>query len=262
MNPKRNRFNKEEVIADQIDLPQSLLSRFDLIFAIRDVVNEKEDRLKCEAIIRARQGTEVATEYDREDITRYVIYARSKIKNITISKEAAELLTERFLLIRTSNQDDTIPITLRQFDGMLRLSEACAKLRLSNVVEKQDAEIALGVITYYLDSMCLDPGTMKYNVDVAMGGETRGQQKARLGLIGFVEANINELTENNPSRWINAEELKEAFMRETSTNIKDYEKALTAAQNEGILSLKGNDQYLEYKEKKPRKGVLRDEYPE
>jgi replicative DNA helicase Mcm len=260
MNPKRNRFNREEVIADQIDLPQSLLSRFDLIFAIRDIVNEKQDMLKCDAIDRARQGVHPSLEYQREDITRYIIYARSKVKNIIPTPEAIALLHERFKTIRSSNQDDTIPITLRQYDGMLRLAEACAKLRLSNVVEKEDAEIALRIITHYLDSMCLDPGTMKYDINRAVGGETKDQQKARLGLIGFIEANIKMLTENNPNGWINAEELKEAFMKETDTEEKDYKKALKEAQDERYLTLKSNDEFLEFKEKKPRKGVLRDEY--
>jgi len=263
MNPKRNRFNREEVIADQIDLPQSMLSRFDLIFAIRDVVDEKEDRLKCEAILRARQGIEIATEYSKEDITRYLIYVRSKIDNITISDEAAALLTDRFLAIRTSNQDDdAIPITLRQMEGMMRLSEACAKLRLSSVVEKQDAEIALGIITYYLDTMCMDPGTKKYNQNMAYGGETVSQQRVRVGLIGFVENNLDVLTENNKNGWIKIKDLETAFMKEMGASQKDFDKALAEADRDNKLKYKENEQYLEYRGDKKRACVLHDEYKE
>jgi DNA replicative helicase MCM subunit Mcm2 (Cdc46/Mcm family) len=145
-------------------------------------------------------------------------------------------------------------------DGMLRLSEACAKLRLSSVVEKQDAEIAMGITTYYLDTMCMDPGTKKYNQDIATGGETATQKKVRLGLMGFIEANLDILTENNANGWIDLKELKSTFMEEMSVSEKDFNKALREAQDDQLLVLKGNLQKLEYKGEKKRGCTLDDEY--
>jgi replicative DNA helicase Mcm len=249
MNPKRNRFNREEVIADQIDLPESMLSRFDLIFAIRDEVNEEEDRKKCKAILRARQGSEVITDYTKEDMTGYLAYVRSKINNITLSNEAAQLLEDRFVQIRNSNQgSDIIPITLRQMDGMVRLSEACAKLRLSSIVETQDAEVALGVITYYLDTMCMDSGTKKYEIDKLTGKEKKSEREARIGLRGFIENNLDVLQQNK-NHWIRKDELKRMYLDQCGASSSDFEKALAELTDPKIdlLLCKEGDIYLEYR---------------
>jgi replicative DNA helicase Mcm len=260
MNPKRNRFNTEEVISDQIDLPPTMLSRFDLIFAIRDIVNTEEDLMKCDAMMRAREGVRVDTDYTEEDMTKYIIYARSRAKGMTITDEAKKLLKDRFTKIRTLNEDGTISITLRQMEGMLRLSEACAKLRLSNVVEKQDAEVALVIITHYLDTMCMDPGTKQYNQDMAIGVETRSQRKTRLELKDFVEDNLDMLTENEEHGWIDAKTLEKTFMEQTGASQKDYDKALKTAIENFWLVYRSAQSKLEYKGDKKRRNVLRDDY--
>jgi replicative DNA helicase Mcm len=260
MNPKRNRFNTEEVISDQIDLPPTMLSRFDLIFAIRDIVNVEEDLMKCDAMMRAREGVKVDTAYTEEDMTKYIIYARSRAKNMTITDETKQLLKDRFTKIRTLNEDGTISITLRQMEGMLRLSEACAKLRLSNVVEKQDAEVALVIITHYLDTMCMDPGTKQYNQDMATGVETNLQRKTRLELKDFIEANLDMLTENEDHGWIDTKNLERAFMGQTGTNQKDYDKALKNEIDNFLLVYRSAQSKLEYKGDKKRRNILRDDY--
>jgi len=261
MNPKRNRFNSEEVIADQIDLPPTLLSRFDLIFAIRDVVNLEEDRKKCDTIIRARTGKTVQTDYAPEDITKYIIYVRSKISSMDPpTEEASNLLKDRFLEIRTSNKDGTVPITFRQMDGMMRLAEACAKLRLSRIVEKQDAEVALTIVKHYMDTMCMDTSSHQYNADMVIGGETKNERKARIGLIGFVEDNLDMLTENEENGWIDTKVLEKAFMDRMNVSQKEFDKALKEADYENLLKQKKGGTKLEYRGEKKRSDALHDKY--
>jgi len=258
MNPKRNRFNKEEVVSEQIDLLPSMLSRFDLVFALRDTIDADKDRSVCEAILRARQGSEVATEYSKDEITKYIIFAKSKIGNISYSEEAIKILTDKFVRIRSANTDETIPITNRQMEGLSRISEACAKLRLSDVVEAEDANIALGILDYYLNTMCMDPATGKYNSDMINGTENEGQKKVRIGLEAFIKENYTELTSNHVKGYIVAEELEEKFKTRTGATEKEYGKAIAVllGPDKKLLSVNGGQFYNPIDSMKP-KGVLK-----
>lgn len=210
MNPKRNRFNSDETIAEQIDLPPSLLSRFDLIFAIRDIPTENKDRKICDAILRSRQGNTVETEYAVEDITRYIIYAKSKIHNITFSEEAIKLLTDKFVEIRGLSGKDSISITSRQMEGLSRLSEACAKVRLSEVVEGEDARMAIALLDYYLNTMCINPDTGKPEADKTTGTRTSTQMKSALDIKNLIKDYYAEL-QYKDTNYIDFNKLKNKY---------------------------------------------------
>jgi replicative DNA helicase Mcm len=235
-----------------------MLSRFDLVFALRDTINADKDRNVCEAILRARQGSEIATEYTKDEITKYIIYAKSKIGNISYSEDAIKILTDKFVKIRSANTDETIPITNRQMEGLSRIAEACAKLRLSEIVEAEDANVALGILDYYLNTMCMDPATGKYNTDMINGTENEGQKKTRIGLESFIRENYLELTFNHPKNYIIPEELEEKFKERTKSSDKDYAKAIEALleTDKKLLSINGGEFYKPVESMKP-KGVLK-----
>lgn len=252
MNPKRNRFNTDEVVSDQIDLPHSLISRFDLVFALRDEVDEIKDRKICEAILRARDTVEVKKEYTNEEVTKYLIYVRSKIREMKISIEAGKILTDKFISIRTSNKDGIIPITLRSMEGLSRLSEACAKLRLSNVVEAQDAEKAIGILEYYLNTMCLDPGTGKVTVDKVLGGELPAEQKRRVGLKAYIEDHYDEISDPKTG-WIPIDRLMEVAEKEMGMSEKDFNATMVKMKDiDGLFVHKDAERKIEINKSKFR----------
>ena len=226
MNPKKNRFNDEESVSEQIDLPPSLLSRFDLIFALKDTVDEERDRRICSAIFKSRQGSVTDTEYSKEDLTKYVIYAKSKIKEITFSEEAQKILTEKYIKMRTINENkEAVSITARQMEGMARLSEACAKARLSSIVEAEDAIMATEMLDYFMKSIFYDEKTKSYDADKAYGQETSFQKGTRDSIVGFIQENYEDLTKRTVGGRIPVFELKKKFMEETNISEKDYDKA-------------------------------------
>jgi replicative DNA helicase Mcm len=229
MNPKKNRFNDEESVSEQIDLPPSLLSRFDLIFAIRDTVDEEKDRRICDAVFKARQGIITDTEYTKEDLTKYIIYAKSKIKEITFSEEAQKILTEKYIKMRSINENkEAISITARQLEGMARLAEAFAKSRLSTVVEAQDAMMATEMLDYFMNTIFYDEKTKSYDADKAYGQETTYQKNTRDSIVEYIQKNYDELTKNTVGGKIPVIELKKKFIEETKISEKDYEKAFNS----------------------------------
>ena len=180
-NPKYGRFDGDQPLAEQIDLPPALLSRFDLIFALIDKPNAERDRSIAEHICRGHQragalkhahdgddetdGILADTEglrpvYDRDRVRKYLLYARMQLPILT--DEAIEAMVTRYLSIRAMsdvrNGAATVPITPRQMEAYIRLAEASAKLRLSRRVEAQDAQRAVDIVQEYLRSFGTSEG--------------------------------------------------------------------------------------------------------
>lgn len=215
-NPKFGRFDDNEPIATQIDLPPTLLSRFDLIFAIKDRPNKQRDRDIAEHICRAQmragalkhrhdqdavadsilaQTEDLRPVYEREMIRRYVIYARAQAPILT--PQAMESIVEHYTTIRSwgDNGAQTVPITPRQMEAFLRIAEASAKLRLSKYVEEQDAKRAVSVVMYYLRNITLDEDGDQ-DIDRIVTG-TGGKERSKLQTIISVLRNNGQIDEKS-----------------------------------------------------------------
>jgi len=207
-NPKYGRFDGDQPLAEQIDLPPALLSRFDLIFALMDKPNPERDRSIAEHICRGHQragalkhsadGDEEAdgiladTEdltpvYDRDQVRRYLLYARSCQPILT--REATDAMVARYLAIRamsdTRNGAATVPITPRQMEAFIRLAEASAKLRLAKRVEAQDAQRAVDIVQEYLRSFGTSEGGTP-DIDRIFTGRSSKERNRLQTVEGFI----------------------------------------------------------------------------
>jgi len=187
-NPQSGRFDPYKNIAEEINLPPPLLTRFDVIFPIQDKPCREIDTLLAEHIVGAhytgqKEGMmKVLREedidedvvdhievllgadeeeddtpkdiFDPEFIKKYVSYARKTVVPI-FSPEAKETIKKFYVEVRNSKQNDEkwVPITPRQLEALIRLSEASAKVRLCNVIEKADIDRAINVIKSYIEGL-------------------------------------------------------------------------------------------------------------
>ncbi len=193
-NPKFGRFDPHELPANQFNIPPTLLSRFDLIFPMMDEINEKRDAELAEHILTShfvsglRTGTSI---YDDETIKKaeekvspvispellrkYIAYARKNYKPV-LSQEAMDKIKNFYLELRKiGEQEGSIPITARYLEGIVRLAEASAKGRLSNVVEEQDAERAIRLLKTSLKSIGVDPETGRLDIDIIATGTSKSR---------------------------------------------------------------------------------------
>ena len=86
----------------------------------------------------------------RDFLRKYIHYAKSKI-NPSLTKEATEYISTswsklREMSIEDDNKRKVIPVTVRTLESLIRLSTAFAKARLSQKVEKKDAEQAFDLL--------------------------------------------------------------------------------------------------------------------
>jgi DNA replication licensing factor MCM5 len=144
-NPVLGRFDDLKSASDNIDFQTTILSRFDLIFVLRDVKNEERDRLVAEHVVRLHASAEdtTITSGHPSDLKRYISHAR-KVCSPVISESAMALLQNEYVRMRsTVSGRDSIPITVRQLEALIRITESLAKMSLSNECTEEHVQEAL-----------------------------------------------------------------------------------------------------------------------
>ncbi|MGC8647840.1 MAG: minichromosome maintenance protein MCM, partial [Candidatus Micrarchaeia archaeon] len=183
-NPKYGRFDPNIYPAEQFDIPPTLLSRFDLIFPIKDIMDEELDKNIAKHILMQHEaaGARIAEieEYKQveaapipsELLRKYIAYARKHISP-RLTDEASARIQEYYIELRRIGARKGAPtITPRQIEGLVRLAEASAKSRLSNIVEVSDAERAIALTEYMLKTLAVDR-TGRRDIDTILTGMPR-----------------------------------------------------------------------------------------
>jgi replicative DNA helicase Mcm len=171
-NPKYSKFDKYKPIVEQVNLPDSILSRFDVIFLITDTPNKDGDREKGRLVLGVHRTSELDFDIENDMFRKYVAYARQNIHPL-ITEEAEELLLDYYVKMRgmvVDADEDPTPITLRQLEGMVRLTEASAKAHLRKRAGIEDAERAISIMQDYLNRVGFDPETGQIDIQRVQGG--------------------------------------------------------------------------------------------
>lgn len=229
-NPKLGRFDPYLPIKEQIDVPETLLSRFDLKFAPRDLPNKEMDTKIADHIMSARFFSETVAEpsISNEMIKKYVAYARKNC-HPKMSREAADELKNFYISLRSkSGGESPIAITPRQYEGMIRLAEASAKVQLRESVTKEDATRSINLMKMSLREFGFDQESGKFDIDRAEGQKTTATQRSRIRVMIDV---IDDLTKNHGKDVPVDDILKQARQE----GLDAPEEVLRKMLNEGML---------------------------
>lgn len=185
-NPVGSKYNIRLPITRNIDLPPTLISRFDLVYLVLDKVDEAADRrlarhlvgLYLEDTPAHGAGSDIIP---IETLTAYISYARNHIHPV-ISSQAGDALARRYVELRKVGEDPRsaerrITATTRQLESMIRLSEAHARMRFSQTVEEDDVEEACRLIKEAAKSSATDPTTGLIDLDLINTGRSLAQRK-------------------------------------------------------------------------------------
>jgi len=182
-NPKLGRFTQYEPILSQIDMPPSLLSRFDLIFPMIDKPDKNRDTDIANHILKKYQGdgaTDPVSVIDQGLLRKYITYAREHI-HPKIPAELNKKIQEYYTGNRMKSVGENITITARQLEAIIRLSQASARLRLSLMVEEEDVDRAIYLIEYYMRQVAFDENTQTYDTDmIATKMSSKQRSKVRM----------------------------------------------------------------------------------
>jgi replicative DNA helicase Mcm len=174
-NPALGRYEQRRTIAENISLPVTILSRFDLIFVLRDVPNKDIDSKMSEHILEIhRRGlTPLEPPIPLELLKKYVSYAKG-IKPV-LTNEALQRLKDFYLAMRSVSESEGSPIaiTARQLESLVRLAEARARAALRTEVLAEDAEAAINIMKRSLEEVGIDLSSYKFDIDLIMTGKPK-----------------------------------------------------------------------------------------
>ena len=200
-NPKYGRFDPYEGIAQQIKMAPALLSRFDLIFVLKDEPDLGRDSAIASHILRAHHAGELhahrtyvpgsgVTHKDVEGamtivkpeimpdlLRKYIAYAKRGVYPI-MESDAMDRLIEFYLGLRRQGEDrdSPVPVTARQLEALVRLCEASARMRLSDVVTIDDAKRVIRVVESCLRQVAFDAETGMFDADIITTGVSKSQR--------------------------------------------------------------------------------------
>ena len=211
-NPKTGYFDRYTPFSEQVGLSPALWSRFDLIFIMLDDPDSKTDReISSHILMNHRIGgmiqnrtyskypshteeevnqvkMEIEAPISEEMLIKYIAYARTNVYPVT-PPEVENCIQEFYIDIRNMkvvSPRSPVPITARSLEAMQRLSEACARMRLSNTVSIEDVEFAKRVIVTSLKDVGIDVETGKLDAGIVNCGKSQSQaEKMKLSAVSY-----------------------------------------------------------------------------
>ena len=194
-NPVESRYNPSLSVVENIQLPPTLLSRFDLIYLILDSPNVEHDRRLAQHLVGLYYETPNVVEppMDQTLLRDYIEYARENI-HPEITEEASEELIASYLEMRNPSGGSfatagtrTISATPRQLESLIRLSEALAKMKFSNIVTRADAREAVRLMKVATQAAATDPRTGRIDMDMITTGRSTADREMEEQIIGSLK---------------------------------------------------------------------------
>ncbi|MHA2392885.1 MAG: minichromosome maintenance protein MCM [Promethearchaeota archaeon] len=240
-NPYSGRYDRYKTPTQNIRLPPSLLSRFDLIFVVVDRPNPSEDAQMAEFILR---NSMVKPEESFEDIEgsvapisrellkKYIKHARRTCFPI-LSDEAKDKIKEFYLELRSQydSEDAIISILARNLDALVRLSEAYAKMALRENVIKEDVEEIIKLFKRYLKDTGYDETSGKIDMDRIFVGQSR----TSLNRLEVLMNRLKEIFEGNNWKSLERNSIIPILELEENLDQKFIENAIDELIKEGTL---------------------------
>ncbi|KAG6816290.1 hypothetical protein H0H87_007233 [Tephrocybe sp. NHM501043] len=229
-NPVGSKYDVNLPVTRNIDLPPTLISRFDLLYLVLDRVDEALDR-------------KLAQHLPLHELSAYIDYARSKIHPV-ITEVAGTELVRSYVDMRNMGDDPRasekrITATTRQLESMIRLSEAHARMRFSEFVEHQDVKEACRLMREAIRTSAMDPRTGKIDMGMLTTGTGQGQRKMMDDMRKEVLALLDGAGGVRGVKWVDAiKRLGEQSSVRVDTT--DFAEVIKGLENEGLVKVVGD----------------------
>ncbi|XP_013367715.1 PREDICTED: DNA helicase MCM8 [Chinchilla lanigera] len=275
-NPVGGHYNKAKTVSENLKMGSALLSRFDLVFILLDTPNEQHDHLLSEHVIAIRAGKQravssatvgrvnsqdsnisVLEEVSEKPLSerlkvvpgetidpiphqllrKYIGYARQYV-HPRLSAEAAQVLQDFYLELRKQSQRlNSSPITTRQLESLIRLTEARARMELREEATKEDAEDIVEIMKYSMLGTYSDEfGNLDFERSQHGSGMSNRSSAKR-----FISA-LNSIAERTYNNLFQFRQLRQ-IAKELNIQVADFENFIGSLNDQGYLLKKGPNIY-------------------
>uniref|UniRef100_A0A8C5C8D3 DNA helicase MCM8 n=1 Tax=Gadus morhua TaxID=8049 RepID=A0A8C5C8D3_GADMO len=274
-NPSGGHYNRSKTVSENLRMGSALLSRFDIVFLLLDVPEESHDRLLSEHVMATRTGrggvgsamvsrannsqleSSLLLEASEAPLSerlqvpagesvdvipacllrKYVSYARQYV-HPTLSPEAAQTLQEFYLSLRVQAQSaDCTPITTRQLESLIRLTEARARLELRETAVKTDAEDVVEIMKHSLADTYSD-GLGGLDFQRSQLGSGMSQRSAAKQLVNALHSHAQKTNQ----KQFDMQQLRSLAER-LNIQVVDFEGLISSLNEQGFLLKKGAKLY-------------------
>jgi replicative DNA helicase Mcm len=168
-NPIYGKYDPYKNITENVNLPVPLLTRFDLIFIVRDSPDKEKDNLVASHILEIHRDSEQAARpaIDIDLFSKYLSYAKQIEPALT--PEAIDIVRSYYMDMRRIESEGMITVTPRQLEGLIRLASARARLLLKDLVDAEDAQRAIYLVDQMMRTAGVDVNTGKTDFGVLYG---------------------------------------------------------------------------------------------
>lgn len=231
-NPRGGSFDTSgySSVTEQVNLPEAIISRFDLIYYIKDEVNSDKDEKIMNSLFKEKKlnkNTEIDEKILNADLFRKYISYVKELEPV-FSEEVKTKMTELYKELREESKNSTEnKITARQAGGIIRLAVASAKIRLSEIVEMQDFEIAETLILDALESIGFARKLNSLDQSVIYNKITNKKMNITIQLTNFIKSLINE--------GKNSEKIIENNVLEKGYELNIFRRTLDNLKKEGTI---------------------------
>ena len=273
-NPIGSKYNVNLPVPQNIDLPPTLLSRFDLVYLVLDQIDEQMDRRLARHLVgmyledtpengNAQEVLVSSTLYQLiawsltnsqpiEFLTSYISYARTKCQP-KITQAASEALVSAYVQMRKLGEDvraaeRRITATTRQLESMIRLAEAHAKMRLAEEVTANDVHEAVRLIKSALKQAATDARTGLIDMGLLTEGTSASERRRKSDLKKAITDLLDEMTRSGGSARYS--EVYRRVSEQGSAQVEgtEFAEALRSLEQEGQVVVGGEG---------PRKNIRR-----
>jgi replicative DNA helicase Mcm len=231
-NPLYGKYDPFKNITENVNLPVPLLTRFDLVYVVRDTPEREKDSRVASHILEIHRDPERAAQaaIDIDLFSKYLAFSKQIEPRLTT--EAIDIIRNYYMKMRNVDSDAMITVTPRQLEGLVRLSTARSRLLLKDKVEIEDAERAIYLVRRMLETAGVDVNTGKVDLGVLHGKPHSEISKLKLfmdifnGLSGQDRNDVSErnfVDELTKTGRFTEDEAK-GFIRKAMQNGQIYER--------------------------------------
>uniref|UniRef100_A0A8P4KKM6 DNA helicase MCM8 n=1 Tax=Dicentrarchus labrax TaxID=13489 RepID=A0A8P4KKM6_DICLA len=273
-NPVGGHYNRSKTVSENLKMGSPLLSRFDVIFLLLDIPDESHDRRLSEHVMANRAGrgktsSAIVTRTNSESETsillqhsdmplserlqvpagetvdpipacllrKYISYARQYVQP-SISPEAAQTIQDFYLSLRSqAHTADSTPITTRQLESLIRLTEARARLELRETATKSDAEDVVEIMKHSLADTYSD-GLGNLDFERSQLGSGMSQRSAGKRLINALHLHAQRTSQNQFDL-----QMLRSMADRLNIKVVDFERLVSSLNEHGFLLKKGPKLY-------------------
>ncbi len=232
-NPRFGRYEVTRPPIENINLPATILSRFDLIFVIRDEPDVEIDRKMARHILELRRGhiiEEAEPTIEMELLRKYISYSKQHIQP-SLTDEAMEKIEEYYLDLRKVHDESAaIAITPRYLEAIVRLSESQARMALKEEVTIDHVEAAIELLDASLKQVSTDPLTGRVDIDYLLSGTPKSVRSKFDKVLDIIRDEINK----SSSGKVAIDKVKE-IARDLDIDAEFVDRAITSLRSDGII---------------------------